>query len=220
MSRFQLAAILVLAGSLISCKAEQRASSSGAPAVIETVAIESIDSLPLFTVGSDTEPFGRITSLLMLDSATLVVADGMGPRLTRHDVLSGATAVIGRSGNGPGEFRDICCLFQWDRAIIAAYDSRQRKLSLIGASGEFVASGDLIGEPLSILVPLSRFSNDSIVVRAERLPRPGVGAPGEVHRDTVDYALYSADVRRGSIDLRRGRGLAVGLGRMRYTPRD
>lgn len=88
---------------------------------------------PIFRTGwEDDEPtFERIWAGLILPDGDVVVADYQGNRIFHFDSTGTLLRVIGRRGEGPGEFTSLESIVSVGRDSILAYDPRQRRVSLL-----------------------------------------------------------------------------------------
>ncbi len=102
---------------------------------------------PLLSIGSQNEEgpqsFGAITGATRLGSGTIVVADGKSLELRLFSQSGVPLKVIGRKGDGPGEFRSMAPIQRCAGDSVLVYDPVEFRISVFSPVGEFVRMGDL-----------------------------------------------------------------------------
>jgi hypothetical protein len=154
-----------------------------------------IAEAPLLVVGGEESPVGYttvrgITHTQLLPSGELVVADGEGPQILIFGPDGEFRRSVGRSGDGPGEFRspyfsyghrgDSLVVFNLYRSALV-YDSE-------GRFGRNFVPGGVEGETQG--VPKGVFGDGTLLFmqyQMERQPPPGLGR-NEVELVRVDLA--------------------------------
>lgn len=149
---------------------------------------------PLVAVGSAAGEPGdalhRVRGAALLDSG-LVVANSGTSQIFFYDWDSRLVAAIGTEGDGPGEFRRIASLLDLDGDTIGVFDSRNRRLSYLDETGDFVGATTLrtTGES-GVLNPVGPLRG-AVLVRAT--PPRATGERIGLIRDTVGYQRIAPD---------------------------
>ena len=76
---------------------------------------------------TDDEPFGMVRHMALHADGRLVVVDMKPPRVTMFDARGKFIGVIGRTGSGPGEYRDPYSV-AWLGDTLAIYDPREARI--------------------------------------------------------------------------------------------
>lgn len=87
----------------------------------------------------DRDDFGWVTMMRQIDSALVVTDYRLPPHLKVIDLSSGEVVhAVGRSGEGPGEFRVATSLVQVseDPPVAGVYDYQTRRLTFVGFEGD------------------------------------------------------------------------------------
>jgi hypothetical protein len=71
---------------------------------------------------------------LALVGSVLVAVDDS--HMTLIDLVNGSARVVGRGGDGPGEFRYITAVGPWPKDSLVAYDGRQRRITILPLQGD------------------------------------------------------------------------------------
>ena len=147
---------------------------------------------PVLTIGTEGDPdyeFVSIIAAFRLPNGAIAVADRQAPTIRVFDAQGRLSGKLGRSGEGPGEFRNIRELFVTGDTI-TAYDSNLLRLT------RYLASGTLLGtQPVRIAsqegrVHISgRLANGRWLVTTPHSPGWHNG-PG-VYRDTLRVGSVS-----------------------------
>jgi len=114
--------------------------------------------------GAEGETLYQVGSLARLGDGTWVVANGGTEEVRLFDAGGGYLGAIGRRGEGPGEFANLSTLLVLPGDSIAAWDSRQRRLTVFdraGAVGRVVEFEALSTGPVR---PLGRLDDGRWVV--------------------------------------------------------
>jgi len=105
--------------------------------------INAVDAVPLaegaalWTRGSDAQPLHQVSGARFLPNGRAVVLSGFGTELWIYDAATGdAVTQVGRSGDGPGEFREARDMNLLDNGRIAVLDRRNRRVVIFSPSGE------------------------------------------------------------------------------------
>ncbi|MYA32102.1 MAG: 6-bladed beta-propeller [Gemmatimonadales bacterium] len=93
---------------------------------------------PKLEIGSVDEPgsslFG-VTDAIVLRDSRILVADGGSRTLKFFDARGGFLSSLGRSGDGPGEFRSLYRIAEFDDGKIAALDPMLGRVTVFSADG-------------------------------------------------------------------------------------
>jgi hypothetical protein len=81
---------------------------------------------------------GQVRGAVRLPDGTVVVADGTSRELRFFDPVGRFLRKAGRAGEGPGEFQGLDAVLPYRGDSIAAWDARQKRLSVFAADGTFV----------------------------------------------------------------------------------
>lgn len=104
-----------------------------------------LDPTPAAVVGGAKEQLPghalhRVRDALILDSGGLAVADEGSQSILLFDSAGNYIARVGRSGDGPGEFRRIRSLDILPGDTMAAWDAAARRITLLDPEGGVVAT--------------------------------------------------------------------------------
>lgn len=149
---------------------------------------------PLLQVYGDSSPvFGAIGEVALLDSGSVMVEDDQSSRLYRID--SGGARLIGRAGDGPGEFRDIEVLTVGRGDTVYAYDRHQNRLSILDASGQLVRTIPIdpaLSNDGTTPIGVRAFDSDHLILHG-RSPRDPAIVTGQTVRDQRHELLLALD---------------------------
>jgi hypothetical protein len=109
--------------------------------------------------GEESHPLGRPSGALVGGDGQLWVADALGHNLRRIDLATGETQLVGREGQGPGEFRRPEAIAVRDGALIVL-DFGNRRLQTLTERG-VVIDVDLIEG--AMYLPIAVAPDGSIV---------------------------------------------------------
>jgi len=101
-----------------------------APRLIEDLRIGALDGDEVYT-------FGNVSDVAVSPDGTIWVADEQARAIRRYDRAGKHIGSIGRSGEGPGEFRSIVDLERLPDGRFAAWDAVLLRFSLFSGDGEF-----------------------------------------------------------------------------------
>lgn len=136
--------------------------------------------------GGDSVVFASLIGATRLSDGTIVAADPVTPAILYFDRSGKVTAVTGRRGGGPGEFRSIRWIGQCARDTVFAFE--QAKLQVFTSRGKVVRSIDAGGH-----LPGQVFCNRSGVIAAVGAGDWEVsGAPG-IRRVTASSWTFGTD---------------------------
>lgn len=131
-----------------------------------------LDSIPLARVGDDPEEaLYDVCGIVVLSGGRLVIGESSTNTIRFYDSEGSLRKVVGRFGEGPGEFTRLYWVRRY-RDRLFAYDSSKRRLS------EFTLEGDLVGTvtvnpvpPYVAALVTGVFSDGSLLVRGIAMPQ-------------------------------------------------
>lgn len=139
---------------------------------------------------------GQPLGAIRLTTGDILVADAELPGVRWYDGSGRHVRDLGRSGDGPGEFRWLTWIDRWRGDSISVYDPALRRISVFGPDGAFVRSiawGDLSSfEGLDLFRVL-----DPDVFLAVRWPPQAVRTAGGL--DRTEREIYLLDIRRDTL---------------------
>jgi len=157
-----------------------------------------IDPTPTLDLGGTMSRNGpalyRIAEVLRLEDGRIVVANGGSNSLEVFAPDGTRLRSVGRSGDGPGEFRALSWVGRLKGDTLAAWDSGLGRLSLFSSSGDYVRSVSP-RRPLGMYPQAVGALASGDIVLALYQPTLGKSTTRTVHlqRDTVGYAVLSRD---------------------------
>lgn len=131
----------------------------------------------------------RASSAVRLSDGRVVIANSGTNELRFYDPEGKHLATVGRSGEGPGEFRDLQRVWILPGDSLLAYDFLPSRLSLFSPDGEFIRSQHFAspdGRQILIRGPL----NDGSIIAAGAPIWSSPGSTSGVVRDSVPYYRY------------------------------
>lgn len=137
---------------------------------------ELVEELRIGTaMGSREESFGLIGGVLPLTDGSIWIGDRHLGAIQRFDSTGRYLGQVGRSGQGPGEFRYPQGMRQLSDGSVAVWDDGQVRISLFGSSGTFLRSFQppsfMIGTPMEEL-ELDRETGQLMLLGGEISPDP------------------------------------------------
>jgi hypothetical protein len=115
---------------------------AGVPRVRNTGPAETVDTVPLATIGSvgfetagTPDEFGSVASVVADAAGNIYVADGRSREVRVFDESGTHLRTFGRGGGGPGEFGNLYSL-AWMGDTLLALDPGNARVSLLSTSGE------------------------------------------------------------------------------------
>ena len=90
--------------------------------------------------GTEEYTFGFVSTLAPASDGSVYVADAQIPVVRRYDAQGRFMANIGRSGEGPGEYRSLDGLAGLTNGRLAVWDARLRRATLFNAEGTYEES--------------------------------------------------------------------------------
>jgi hypothetical protein len=108
--------------------------------------------------------FFRVTGARFLDDGSLAVGNNGSQEVLVLDAEGRLSARMGRSGEGPGEFREINRIDVDGSGALWVYDARLRRLTTFGADGVVSGSRQLGSPtPMTRLLPLSVLDDHRVI---------------------------------------------------------
>jgi hypothetical protein len=148
--------------------------------------------------GQSEYQFDRIMGVQRLSDGRWVVADMGSSQLRYYDAAGGHLHSVGRSGEGPGEFRQVMGMYRLAGDTVAVDDSRTR-IHFIDGNGAFVGQLTLPGSPVGErTVPVASFRDGTIVARTTSASPQTLDAP-----HTMTYTYQSAALVHDGASSRR-----------------
>ncbi len=148
------------------------------------------------------EPFSLLTGIRELPDGRVLVSDGIDQTLVWLDLATGRTTALGRTGQGPGEYRSPDALFPMPDGATLLMDLGNGRLSLYGADGRYLESMSIAqGTPgpgagpggLRLILPRAVDGRGRMYFQ-----QPGGIGPGGVPADSQAVLRY--DRRAGVLD--------------------
>jgi len=128
--------IAVATALLTGCGAGESSSTANADQYWHLAPVESFRGGAGAPFQGDSIFYFRIRDALLLEDGGAVVATSGGEnRLIFLDSLGGIDAIVGRTGQGPGEFQTMHVLFPADSGFVGLFDVRARRLTFASRSG-------------------------------------------------------------------------------------
>lgn len=132
-----------------------------------------LDSVPLARIGDDPEqPLHDVRGIVVLPSGGLLIGEGSTNSLRFYDSEGALTKVVGRFGDGPGEFRRLSWVRRYGSRVYA-YDSSRRRLSEFTLEGALTRAVTVHPVPPFVAALVTGvFSDGSLLVRGIPVPQP------------------------------------------------
>jgi len=130
--------------------------------------------------------FGRLGSGLITEGGTWVIADP--GRMGIHFIHSTEThRLVGRRGDGPGEFRILTGLWEEEDGAVSVLDMVTGRMTRVDRTGELLDSSRLVAEPGTVLGLMGPAPGGGIVAQRNltRHGQPGVG----LYRDSLEIVV-------------------------------
>ena len=150
----------------------------------------------------------RVIGAVRLTDGRIVVANGGTNELRFYDHMGRYLSTAGRTGEGPGEFRQLARLDAMRGDTLVVFDGALRRISLFDAAGTFVRTFGLpaIDERTYPRPRGGVFADGSVLAYTERSAGPGtvVREPGLFYRigagDTVPRIIGEFPIRGFFVD--------------------
>lgn len=154
-----------------------------------------INQLPAVDIGGSEgntdPPLHQVADALRLTDGRIVVANSGNHQLHFYNSSGDFLFAAGRSGSGPGEFRQIEWVRRAGSDTLVVYDAGLERISLFTTDGAFVRSLRLqVPGTAATAVPMGWFRDGTLLARApnpNRLRRLAT----EAFRDSSDYLRYT-----------------------------
>lgn len=140
--------------------------------------------------GSEPYALAEVAGAVRLSDGRIVVANGATSELRFYDENGRFLHGVGRSGEGPGEFRNLDYLDVVPGDTIIAYDQRLRRTSVFDAGGALQASHHL--------------ADTSFPYIGGMMGRLVYGAMQFVGEEDEGLGVHTTDMEVGRIDIERG----------------
>ncbi len=185
---------------------------------IVEVSRKAFDDVPLWTaspepalrVGGPADPEGRawhrLTGVALFAPERIAVATDASKQIMLVGSDGRTVSVVGRAGEGPGEFSNIRLIPSEDTNVVVAFDAIQERLTLLDSVLRNPVVVPLAGLAFGQAIPQYRYSNSDLLVRIPE-PRPEPSNDGVVRGSArllrmshqgiklVDYGRFPADDR-------------------------
>lgn len=136
---------------------------------------------------------GDIVGAIRTPSHAIAVGDGAMGTIRVYDLDGRYLRALGRRGSGIGEFQALSWITSVNDSILA-FDLVTRRLTTFAASGR-IRSAALDAGGATLIAPVDRFPDGTILVAAGGPTFPFPGGAGEVQRDSALLLAYGADGR-------------------------
>ena len=194
-----MSSAIVLAVSLVACEAAETrhaspvtVSDSGDVVVVRVGPLVGIRAPEWkldrrFTTSRTGAEFFRVSAARLLNDGRVVVGDGGNGEVSILDAQGRLLARIGRSGDGPGEFRGISAIHP-SHSGFSVYDPRLGRWTHFTADGEVIATEPMRPpNPIVDLLPLTPADGSGVLAvygSMRRFAREGI------RRDTTPLLHY------------------------------
>jgi hypothetical protein len=129
------------------------------------------------TESGDSAAFSPVGSMTWLPSGAFVIADQGAGRLLVYDSLGAFRRSLGRSGDGPQEFRGLAAFSVMSADTFAIFDGRRRRLSYWHPDAGYLRAVELAGESETGWPQEAWVWDDSSVVVLQMTLTPRDSAP-------------------------------------------
>ena len=157
-----------------------------------------IEASPLVVVGADESDertmLAGVTAAAFLRDGGVVIANSMSHRVHMHDEHGTLVRILGGSGEGPGEFRNVSMLWRLGDDTVAAFDRRLFRVVMFDGRGGLVRSvtpapvPDDAGTPIHAVLGI--FQDGTMLARSSRMP-DGLST-GRVRASDVLYRVSAS----------------------------
>ena len=145
----------------------------------------TVDSTPALHLAGTTPTgdvrFERAAGATRLSNGVIVIAEPTAGSLRYFDPSGRGIRTVGRRGTGPGEFRFISWLGQCAADTVFVWDFGQRRMTVVGPTGEVIRQYRVPPTPGSGPTPArlscSREGAIAVIGRADALPQPDDSKP-------------------------------------------
>lgn len=140
--------------------------------------------------GPEAYALAQVAGAVQLSDGRIVIANGATNELRFYDEEGGFLRSVGRSGDGPGEFRNLDYLDVLPGDTMIVYDQRLRRTSVFDADGAFQASHHL--------------ADASFPYIGGMMGRLVYAAMQFVGEEEEGLGVHTSDMEVGRIDIERG----------------
>jgi hypothetical protein len=102
-----------------------------------------VPDLRIASERNDTVVFGNTGEFVVAPSGRVLMHDPTGPQLLLFSPDGALAATVGRSGGGPGEYRDVNGLTALGDSLFVLYDASSSRISFFRPDGSFATSWPL-----------------------------------------------------------------------------
>jgi hypothetical protein len=184
---------------------------------LRPVSPPTITLVRTFVIGTalrgDNDLFGELSGARKLASGDIVAADDKADQLKLFDSAGHFVRIIGKDGDGPGDFRSVARLLPAGGDTIMVYDGIAGRVTGLDRKGTVlllykVAQPAPVPDPTSKRQPgsawremIGRFGNGHLLSSYRFAWITGPSSPSEIHSDTVaiDLSDQATSVRIGAV---------------------
>jgi len=144
--------------------------------------------------GTDAQTLYQVGAVRRLGDGSWLVANEGTQEIRRFDPEGAHLGTVGRRGEGPGEFTGLSTIFPMPGDSVAAWDARQRRMSVFDLEGELGRSFQFDDLPEGSVRPLGRLASGSwVVYRNQGQFSTGGTGRGYAVRSSELYAIAGPD---------------------------
>lgn len=144
--------------------------------------------------GDEDYTLGRVVDVAVQPDGTIWIADALAHGIRRYDQQGRFIDILGRSGEGPGEFSTITGLERLPDGRMAAWDGNLARVSLFKSDGTV----DKVF-PLPLMVARMR-GNIAEIFRADDLGRLYIFSPFLLPNDAAQFGWMQVDTSGAVLD--------------------
>ena len=140
----------------------------------------TLSPTPLVSIGSvdqgGPEMFGRVAGAVRLSTGDLAIADAQASEVRFFDARGRFRRAMGRSGDGPGEYRTISSVHRCAKDTIIVYDPSNLRLTVVSPAGALARTLDVRTIAGNNAPPYEMSCNeDGLFAFIHRSPAPPTG---------------------------------------------
>lgn len=132
--RWRFFALPIFGVVVVGCGAAEGNNPGASPTIV------SAEKAYTFTVKTPTQAFEVPGAVLVLPSARIVVSDIGATQLHIFSARGDSDRLVGRKGNGPGEYQNLGTVFFFGRDTIGIWDASLRRVVLFNEYGDDLAT--------------------------------------------------------------------------------
>lgn len=182
-----LVVVAVLLGPTNLTGQTAEATQSAEPLVlIETVELGGMDPRPELA-------FSTIRDVALLPTGRIAVADGASQEIRLFDLEGEYLGVVGRRGDGPGEFRAFRDVIVLPDGHLLVWDIQRRRVTIFDSDGEVSETYLVDAGAADIFFPrfAGAFADGGVLIRDQVHPMGMKEEPASVRRDPISLVAYS-----------------------------